>query len=187
MQKVRICLYSLFSLCFLWFFLNIGVGLVAPGYEILIGTWGRFPLIQRMLNILAFLSGLALAVLYYLRSGRKIGNQILLFFTGLGLLALTLCSNFIFALLDDMDYHSFSSPDAAHTIVIGERSFLQAGWVSVYERVNPFLIRYRDSASTDDGHKPICHGTYHFTWRQEGFDFSFSDGEGGVDTISVTF
>ena len=187
MKKVKILLWSLFSLCFLWVVINAGVWLLAPEYEIFIGTQGDFTLIQRVLNVAALFSGFALAVLYYMQSERQTQNKITLVFTGIELLALTLSSNFVFAIFDVTNYHSFTSPDAAHTIVVGEYSFLQGGGVRVYERVNSFLIRLKDRAVTDDGHRPICDGTYHITWYENGACFSFSDGEGGLGEISLNF
>lgn len=64
MKKVKILLWSLFSLCFLWVVINAGVWLLAPEYEIFIGTQGDFTLIQRVLNVAALFSGFALAVLH---------------------------------------------------------------------------------------------------------------------------
>lgn len=187
MKKVKSFLWGLCSLCLLWIVINGGVWLLAPEYEIFIGKQGDFTLIQRVLNMVALFSGFALAVLYYIQSERQTQNKIILIFTGIGLTILVLSFNFILAIFDVTDYHTFTSPDAAHTIVIGEYSFLQGGGVHIYERVNPFFIRLKDCAATDDGHRPICDGIYHITWYENGACFSFSDGQGGCGEISVEF
>ena len=186
-RTVKPCLWILFSLCFIWIPLNLALAAAAPEYGLLIGTWGSFPFIQRMLNIIALLSGTALAVLHYRGTDRRIVERILLVLTGLGLLILTIYSNVLLLILDDTEYHSFTSPDSAHTIVVGERSFFLAGGVTVYERVNPFLVKIKGHALTDDGFRPICSGAYELVWYEDGVVVSFSNGAGRYEQISVRF
>ena len=104
-----------------------------------------------------------------------------------GVALLLFCWNFLCALLDGaVEYHSFTSPDNTHTIVIMEKVSLISGRVVLYERVNPFLIYPRERIITDDGYRPICAGKYLLAWDEDTVTLSVSDGAGGDETISVT-
>jgi len=98
-----------------------------------------------------------------------------------------LCWNFLCVFLDGAEeYHSFTSPDSAHTIVIMENVSLISGQVVLYERVNPFLINPKDRIITDDGYRPVCAGKYSLVWQGNTVTLSVADGAGGNETISVT-
>lgn len=84
------------------------------------------------------------------------------------------------------EYHSFASPDGAHTIVIMENVSLISGQVVLYERVNPFLIYPKDRIVTDDGYRPVCAEKYSLVWKENAVTLSVADGAGGNETISVT-
>ena len=84
------------------------------------------------------------------------------------------------------EYHSFTSPDGAHTIVIMENVSLISGQVVLYERVNPFLICPKERIVTDDGYRPVCAGKYSLVWQEDAVTLSVADGAGGSKTISVT-
>ncbi len=185
LKKLKIGLWTAFSLCFLWFPANFLVYVLQPEYMLLLGPQGDLPLVQRVLNILALVSAIALAAIHYTETPRGPGNKLALGLLSLGLVVLTGYSNFIFLIMDDTDYHRFTSPDGEHTIVAGERSFLLAGGVTVYERVGPFLYRERGYAATDDGHRPFCSGGSRVEWRKGGVEVTFTDGMGGWETISV--
>ncbi len=83
------------------------------------------------------------------------------------------------------EYHSFTSPDNTHTIVIMENISLISGQVILYERVNPLLIYPKERIITDDGHRPICAGEYSLVWDGDTVTLSVSDGAGENETISV--
>lgn len=75
-KKGKLLLCAAFSLCFIWPVLNIGMYLIAPGCEFLLGTWGTGPVFQCLFNDLAFISGTLLAVLHYrLSSGHKLSDR----------------------------------------------------------------------------------------------------------------
>ena len=100
---------------------------------------------------------------------------------------LLLCGNFLCIFFDGFEeYHSFTSPDGIHTIVIMENVSLISGQVTLYERVNPFLIYPKERIVTDDGHRPICAGEYSLVWDGDTVILSVSDGAGGNEAISVT-
>jgi len=97
-----------------------------------------------------------------------------------------LCWNFLCVFLDGAEeYHSFTSPDSAHTIVIMENISLISGQVVLYERVNPFLIYPKGQIITDDGYRPVCAGKYSLVWQGNTVTLSVADGAGGNETISV--
>ena len=104
-----------------------------------------------------------------------------------GVALVLLCWNFLCVLLNGAEeYHSFTSPDNTHTIVIMENVSLISGQVVLYERVNPFLIYPKERIITDDGHRPICSGEYSLVWDGDTVTLSVFDGFGKNDTISVT-
>ena len=187
MKKVKICLWIAFSLCFLWSPVYFMVGILRPGCMLLLGPQGDLPLVQRVLNVLALVSAIVLGVIHYRETPRALGNKIALGLLSLGLVVLTAFSNFMFLIMDDTDYHRFTSPDGEHTIVAGDRSFLLAGSVTVYERVGPFLYKERGYATTDDGHRPFCSGDYQIDWREDGVEVTLGDGMGGEETVSLAF
>lgn len=188
-KKGKLLLCAAFSLCFIWPVLNIGMYLIAPGCEFLLGTWGTGPVFQCLFNDLALISGTLLAVLHYrLSSGHKLSDRFFLGLTVLGLAVLLLLSNVFCLFWDNGDCnHSFTSPDGAHTIVVHERSVLLAGSVSVYERVHPLVVHLRASETTDDGYKPIEAGDYAVTWHADSVTVSFGDGAGGQKRCTLSF
>ncbi len=98
-----------------------------------------------------------------------------------------LCWNFLCVLLDGAEeYHSFTSPDGIHTIVIMENVSLISGQVVLYERVNPFLIDPKERIITDDGYRPVRAGKYSLVWQGDTVILSVTNGAGWNETISVT-
>lgn len=186
-QIGKIVLYGLFSLCFLWPFFGFAVYVAAPEYKIIVGTWGTVFFFERVFNMLAFVSGCLLGVLgYRLGTEHKVGDRILLGFKILGLVVLLLLSNVTCWVLDEGKYYSFSSPDKAHTIVVHEINAYKIGTVTVYERVNPFLVRMRGSAQTYKN-RPVEAGNYAVVWQENSVTFSFDDGQGGQKSVFFAF
>ena len=148
-------------------------------HELLIGSTGTAFFIQSILNCIAAFCGITLAFLHYR------GTEKTLIAGGVALVLL--CWNFLCVLLNGAEeYHSFTSPDNTHTIVIMENVSLISGQVVLYERVNPFLIYPKERIITDDGHRPICSGEYSLVWDGDTVTLSVFDGFGKNDTISVT-
>ena len=155
-------------------------------YNLLIGTTGTAFLIQGILNCIAVVCGVTLAFLHYRETEKALKNKIILAIIATGMGFLLLCGNFLCILFDKgEEYHSFTSPDGTHTIIIAEQISLISGQVTLYDRVNPFLIYPKERIITDDGHRPICAGEYSLVWDGDIVILSVSDGAGGNETISV--
>ena len=186
-KKSRPVLYAAFSLCFLWPLFNFGLYLLAPEYEILIGTWGTGVFFQILFHFLAFLSGSLLSLFHYhLETGHKLGDRVFLGLTISGLVVFMLLSNLVCLFFGRGNCnHSFSSPDGAHTIVVRESSLIHHVRVTVYERVNPLLVRLRASKVTGSTIKPVETDHYSIRWYEDGVTFFFDSG--GADSISVSF
>lgn len=104
-----------------------------------------------------------------------------------GVAFLLSCGNFLCIFFDGgEEYHSFTSPDGTHTIVIAEQVSLISGQVTLYERVNPFLIYPKERIITDDGYRPVCAGKYSLVWQEDIVTLSVANGAGGNETILVT-
>lgn len=156
-------------------------------YNLLIGTKGTAFFIQGILNCIAAFCGIVLTFLYYRRTQKALKNKIVLFLTAVGVVFLMLSGNFLCRLFDSVEeYHSFRSPDGAHTIVIMENVSFISGQVVLYERINPFLIYPKEHIITDDGYRPICAGKYLLVWQGDTVTLSVSDGAGEEKIISLT-
>ena len=149
--------------------------LSAAGYELLIGTWWTVFRIQAILNAVAALSSLGLV---YLRGHKRP------LFAVIGIVLLLQCGNSACRFLDAcQEYHSFSSPDGADTLVMMENVDPIAGQVRVYKRLNPFLLSPMGSIITDDGYRPICDGQYELSWQEDTVSLSVFNGAGEWKTI----
>ena len=69
-----------------------------------------------------------------------------------------------------------------------ENVSLISGQVTLYERVNPFLIDLdpKERIITDDGYRPVCAGKYSLVWQGDTVTLSVTNGAGWNETISVT-
>ena len=184
-KKSRFILYVAFSLCFIWPFINLAVLMLPTNgiYQIMIGTWGTASLFQIIFNLIAFISGTLLCVIHYrLETEHRRNDQFLLGLKVFGLLALMLISNLICQVFDGLSgcYHSFSSPDGLHTIVVGEEQIIHHVTITVYERLNPLIICSRDSDITDSTNKPIEENDYSVVWYEDSVAFFFDDGEKSI-------
>ena len=156
-------------------------------YNLLIGTTGTAFRIQGILNCIAAVCGVTLAFLQYRETEKALKNKIILAVIAAGTVFLLLCGNFLCIFFDrGEEYHSFTSPDGIHTIVIMENVSLISGKVTLYERVNPFLIYPKERIITDDGYRPVCAGEYSLVWQGDTVTLSVANGVGGNETISVT-
>ena len=156
-------------------------------YNLLIGTTGTAFRIQGILNCIATVCGITLAFLHYRETEKAPKNKVILTVIVGGTALVLLCWNFLCVLLDGAEeYHSFTSPDNTHTIVIMENVSLISGQVVLYERVNPFLIYPKERIITDDGYRPVCAGEYSLAWQGDTVTLSVANGAGGNETISVT-
>ena len=155
-------------------------------YDLLIGTTGTAFRIQGILNCIAAVCGITLAFLHYRETEKALKNKVILGMIAGGAALVLLCWNFLCVLLNGAEeYHSFTSPDNTHTIVIMENVSLISGQVVLFERVNPFLIYPKERIITDDGHRPICAGEYSLVWDGDTVILSVSNGAGENETISV--
>lgn len=163
-MKLRKFLYLYLAL---WLaFPCIVITIWMTGYNLLIGTTGTAFLIQGILNCIAVVCGVTLAFLHYRETEKALKNKIILAIIATGMGFLLLCGNFLCILFDKgEEYHSFTSPDGIHTIVIMENVSLISGQVTLYERVNPFLIYPKERIITDDGYRPVCAGEYSLVWQ----------------------
>ena len=68
-----------------------------------------------------------------------------------------------------------------------ENISLISGQVTLYERVNPFLIDLdpKGRIITDDGYRPVCAGKYSLVWQGDAVTLSVANGAGWNETISV--
>ena len=183
-MKLRKFIYLFFAL---WLaFPCLVVIIWMADYNLLIGITGTAFLIQSILNCVAAACGIVLAFQHYRETEKALKNKVILTVTAAGVALVLLCWNFLCVLLDGAEeYHSFTSPDNTHTIVIMENVSLISGQVVLYERVNPFLIYPKDRIITDDGYRPVCAGEYSLVWDGDTVTLSVSDGAGGNETISV--
>ena len=155
-------------------------------HELLIGSTGTAFFIQSILNCIAAFCGITLAFLHYRETKKALKNKVILAVIAGGVALVLLCWNFLCVLLNGAEeYHSFTSPDNTHTIVIMENVSLISGQVVLFERVNPFLIYPKERIITDDGHRPICAGEYSLVWDGDTVILSVSNGAGENETISV--
>mgnify|MGYP001076250835 CR=1 FL=1 len=156
-------------------------------YNLLIGTTGTAFRIQGILNCIAAVCGVTLAFLQYRETEKALKNKIILAVIAAGTVFLLLCGNFLCIFFDrGEEYHSFTSPDGIHTIVIMENVSLISGQVTLYERVNPLLIYPKERIITDDGYRPVCAGKYSLVWQGDTVTLSVTNGAGWNETISVT-
>ena len=156
-------------------------------YNLLIGTTGTAFRIQGILNCIAAVCGVTLAFLQYRETEKALKNKIILAVIAAGTAFILLFGNFLCIFFDGFEeYHSFTSPDGIHTIVIMENVSLISGKVTLYERVNPFLIYPKERIITDDGYRPVCAGEYSLVWQGDTVTLSVANGAGGNETISVT-
>ena len=183
-MKLRKFLYLCFAL---WLaFPCIVVIIWMTDYNLLIGTTGTAFLIQSILNCVAAACGIVLAFQHYRETEKALKNKVILTVIAGGVALVLLCWNFLCVLLDGAEeYHSFTSPDNTHTIVIMENVSLISGQVVLYERVNPFLIYPKDRIITDDGYRPVCAGEYSLVWDGNTVTLLISDGIREDETISV--
>ncbi len=155
--------------------------------HLLIGTTGTVFSIQCGLNCIAGICGVILAFLKYRETEKAPKNKVVFVATAIGMVFLLSCWNILCIFLNGTEeYHSFTSPDGAHTLIIAERISLISGQVTLYERINPFLIYPRDRIITDDGYRPICAGQYSLIWQGDTVILSFTNGAGSKETISIT-
>ena len=156
-------------------------------YELLIGTTGTAFFIQSILNCIAAICGITLAFLHYRGTEKTLKHKVKFAAITVGVAFLLLCGNFFCSFFDGFEeYHSFTSPNGIHTIVIMENVSLISGQVTLYERVNPFLIYPKERIITDDGYRPVCAGKYSLVWQGDTVTLSVANGAGWNETISVT-
>lgn len=84
----------------------------------------------------------------------------------------------LFGYADSPRYITWQDPDAAHTLVVEESSFLLSGHGTFYQKVSPFLMRKVGSYSADDGYRPFSNGSYALTWQQGGLLVEYNNGTG---------
>lgn len=184
-KQEKAILWGAFSLCFLFPFLNLIVWF--GNCEIMIGTWGTAFLLQMLFNFIAFISGTLLCMDdYHLETEQKQSDQVFLGMKICGLVVLLLMSNAVCLFLHELGgcYHSFSSPDGTHTIVVEEEQLIHDVRVSVYERVHPLLISFRGSEVKNNTDKPVETEDYSLKWEENGVTFVF---DGGREAIFVPF
>ena len=156
-------------------------------YNLLIGTTGTAFRIQGILNCIAAVCGITLVFLHYRETEKALKNKITLAVITAGTAFLLLFGNFLCIFFDGVEeYHSFTSPDGIHTVVIMEKVSLISGQVTLYEWVDPFLIYPKERIITDDGYRPVCAGEYSLVWQGDTVTLSVANGAGGNETISVT-
>ena len=183
-MKLRKYLY--FCLALWLAFPCIAVAVSTMDLYLLIGTTGTAFFIQIILNRIAAVCGIVLAFLHYRETQKTLMNKVILMVLAAGMALLLLCWNFLCIFFDGSEeYHSFTSPDGTHTIVLMENADGISGQVVLYERANPFLIYPRERIITDDGYRPVCAGEYSLVWDGDTVTLSVSDGAGGNETISV--
>lgn len=156
-------------------------------YDLLIGTRGTAFLIQSILNCAAGACGIVLAFWHYRETEKTLKNKVIFAVIAAGTALSLLCWNFLCIFFDGMEeYHSFTSPDGAHTIVLEEHVNFNSVQVVLYERVNPFLIHPKERMVTDCWYMPVCSGKYSLVWEGDTVTLSVADRAGGNETVSVT-
>lgn len=184
-MKLQKFLYLCFALLLAFPFIMVVIWMM--DYNLLIGNTGTAFTIQRILNFVAAACGIILAFKHYRKTKKTFKNKVTLAVSAVGVYLVLLCFNFFCGLIDGSEeYHSFTSPDKKHTIVIMENVSLISGQVTLYERANPFLIYPKERIITDDGYRPICAGKYSLVWQGDTVILSVANGAGGNKTISVT-
>lgn len=159
---------------------------VMMDYYLLIGTTGTAFFIQIILNCVAAACGIVLAFQHYRETEKALIDKVILAVLAAGMVFLLSCWNLLcIFFVGTEEYHSFTSPDGAHTIVLMENADGISGQVVLYERVNPFLIAPKERIITDDGYRPICAGKYSLVWDGDTVTLSVADGAGGNETILV--
>jgi len=84
-------------------------------------------------------------------------------------------------------YYTFYSPDKKYSIIAEEWSWLLAGRVTLYERINPFLVEKKADLITDDGFRAIAAEAYEIRWDDNVVTFTVEtmDGYGSRETAVV--
>lgn len=82
-------------------------------------------------------------------------------------------------------FYEFTSPDGQHSVVAEEWSYLLAGSVELYEKVNPFFIEKKEYFSTDDGYRAISNGDYSVEWQDNVMSITMQDGNRNYKTINI--
>lgn len=84
-------------------------------------------------------------------------------------------------------YYTFYSPDKKYSVIAEEWSWLLAGRVTLYERINPFLVEKKADLITDDGFRAIAAEAYEIRWDDNVVTFTVEtmDGYGSRETAVV--
>ena len=175
------------SLCFVWLAVGMFFALLAPDYQFLIGTHGDWFFFQQVFSVLSFVSGAMLAVRWYRKTAQGAVQKAALAVCVGSFAALLLFFHMFLLFFHTQSRYSFFSSHGSHAIVVEEDSFLLAGWVSVYQRVNPFFVRLAGKENTDDGYRPIQAGDYAVTWSGQQAVIQFGDGAGKQKEICLSF
>lgn len=85
----------------------------------------------------------------------------------------------------DCEYYTFTSPDGAHAVVAEEWSYLLAGGVDFYERINPMLVICKENFSTDDGYRAISSGDYSVEWKENVMSITLQNGNNIYKTVNI--
>ena len=138
------------------------------GYRILIDFFG-LQLRQGDVLFILLLIIVAWLIFFLKLFWKKYSNKIARVFLVIGWILLIV--GFLFGALVFLGghlvstYHTFISPDKAHTLVVDEASLLLLANVSLFERVNPLFIEDLGAEnSPDDGFSPISAGKYWIKW-----------------------
>ena len=183
-MKLRTCLYLCLAVWLV--FPCIAVVVWVTDCDLLLGNTGTAFLLQTVLNDAAAVCGAALAFLHYQKSEKGPKNKAALAGAAAGIALLLVCWNGLCTFFDGMqEYHSFTSPNGAHTVVLMENVDPISGQVVLYERITPFLIAPRGRVITNNGYRPVCAGEYALVWDGDTVTLSVSDGAGETKTVSA--
>lgn len=86
----------------------------------------------------------------------------------LGAMLLVAFTQYVFRA--DCDYHTFSSPDGRHTVIVREESFLFSSWGTFYQQTSWCTMEKIGEYWLDEIYP---NGNFAFTWGEDGCEVSF--------------
>lgn len=160
---------------------------VVTGKKILIGHVSGSQFIYGIIAIILFLAVLFAIVRY--RYVKCVKNLIIMISVSVISVAALLITSFFYLLFmaDSATYYTFYSPDGNYCVVAEEWSWLLAGHITLYERINPFLVEKKAVLTTDDGFRAIAADAYEIQWDNNVVTFTIetTDWDRRTDTAVV--
>lgn len=118
--------------------------------------------------VAGLLAVLLLAVGCVMRFPRSKVAVVIVLILVIGAMLLVAFTQYVFRA--DCDYHTFSSPDGRHTVIVREESFLFSSWGTFYQQTSWCTMEKIGEYWLDEIYP---NGNFAFTWGEEGCEVSF--------------